>query len=755
MSDQRQFPVAKSDDQAARDLGAASINLAIAASSGEPHLNEYLRVLYKRRWTAVTTLVLVLVSAVVYTFTATPIFEARAQLLIEAENPNVISFKEVIEQEKATSDYYQTQYRILQSRTLARRTLDKLGMWDRFDATKQPQKKGAAAVLASPIGYVMSLFKPAKKIEAPAAGETAAQSGAIDAFLSSLTIAPIRNSRLLDVKYASPSPDVAAMVANALTHTYIEQSLEFKYTASREASDWLGQRMGEQRKNVEASEAALQRYREQNDAVSLEERQNIVIQKLADLNAAVTRAKTERIQKESAYAQIKTIQSDRTALDTVPSILSNQFVQQQKTELADLQRQRAQLSDKLGDRHPDMVKLGLAIQTSEAKIQGEIAKVIQSMKNDYQTALAQEQSLMHALDQQKQDALTLNRKGIDYGVLQRDASSNRQIFDALMQRTKETGISGELKASNIRIVDPAETPRTPASPNKMANMTLALGGGLFLAVGLAFFFEYCDNRIKSPAEIKAHLGVPFLGMIPSVGDGVDGAPLLVNGVKPSFAEAFRMVRTNLLFASTHESGHSIVVTSSGPGEGKTLVATNLALALGQTGQRVLLIDGDMRRPRVHQVFDIPQEPGLSNLLVGDAKVSDGVRQTQSKGLWILPAGRIPPNPAELLGSSRFKDFLSTLHEHFEWVIIDSPPVMAVADSPIIAHIAHGVVFVVGAEMTSRNVAQTAIEQLSNASGRVIGAVLNRVDLEHNAYYYSQYYRREYGEYYTSTTANTA
>src|SRR5207247_33408 len=508
---------------------------------------------------------------------------------------------------------------------------------------------------------------------------------------------------------------------------------------------WLGERMGEQRKTVDASERALQVYREQHDAVSLEERQNIVVQKLADLNAAVTRAKTERIQKESAYEQIKAVQNDREALDTIPAILSNVFIQQQKTELADLQRQESQLSEKLGQRHPDMLKAKLAVQNAEARIQAEINKVVQSLSNDYHAALSQEQSLMHALDQQKNDALALNRKGIEYGALQRDAASNRQIFESLLQRTKETGISGELKVSNIRIVDAAELPQVPASPDKPLNVLLAILGGSIMAVGLAFFFEYCDNRIKSPAEIKAHLGLPFIGMIPKmvVGDG-ESAPLLDKGATPNFAEAMRTVRTNVLFSSTADGAQSLLVTSSGPGEGKTVVSSNLALALAQTGQRVLLIDADMRRPRVHQVFSERQEPGLSNILVGDTKTGDAVRPTSCATLWLLPAGHLPPNPAELLGSKRFVEFIETLKQHFTFVIIDSPPIMAVSDSAIVAHMADGVLFVVGSEMTSRGVARTAVEQLINANGHMIGAVLNRLDLTHHPYSDAQYYRPECG-----------
>ena len=670
------------------------------------HLSDYVKVLYKRRWTALTAFIIVVLSVSVYTFTATPIFEARVQILIEKEATNVVTFKEAYEQNQITDDYYQTQYKILQSRALARRTIDTMKLWDHPQFNPKPDDSlTMRKIVLAPVALVSGWFKGPKQIEPPQVAETKTQSSTIDRFLSDLTVAPVRNSRLVDVRFESPDAALSATVANALAKSYIQQNLEFKFLSSKEASDWLGEQLGEQRKQVATSEQALQRYREQTDAVPLEDKQNIVVQKLSDLNAAVTRAKTERIQKEAAYNQIRTLQNDRAALDTFPAILSNTFIQQQKGELADLQRQQAQLSDKLGPNHPDMVKLSSAIRAAESRIQGEIAKVVQAMHNDYQQTVAQERSLTGALEQQKNDALALNRKGIEYGVLARDAASNRQIFESLMQRTKETGISGELKTSNIRVVDAAETPRRQTSPNTQTNLLLALFGGATFAAGLAFFFEYLDNRIKSPDEVKQHLGLPCLGMVPALFDKAIENPLINNGVPPNFSESFRAVRTNLLFSSADEGSRTVVITSTGPGEGKTVVATNLAVALAQAGQRVLLIDADMRKPRVHTVFEKPQEPGLSNVLVGNAKSSESLHKTAVPGLWVMPAGLHPPNPAELLGSKRFKEFLASLSQHFDWVMIDTPPVMAVTDSSVVAHLATGVLFVVGAEMTSRHAAQ--------------------------------------------------
>jgi succinoglycan biosynthesis transport protein ExoP len=723
-----------------------------AVGGQEVHLTDYVKVLYKRRWTAITAFLLVVGSVTVYTFTATPIFEAKTRLLIETEERNVVNFKQVVDEDQTKADYYQTQYNILQSRALARRTLEQLKLWETapFGGVADDSFSVKKFVVGAPAAIV-GIFKkgeeaPAKNL-VPDAGETANQSKAIDTFLRHLTIAPIRNSRLVDLKYQLPDPLMATAVVNTLAKNYIEQNLEYKFTASKDASDWLGARLAEERKAVETAEAKLQAYREQNDSISLTDRENITVQKLSDLNAALTRAKTERIQKEAAYQQLQATQADPNKLDTFPAILTNSFIQQQKGELAELQRTYAQLSEKFGDKHPDIIKTKSAIQLSQIKLSGEIAKVVQSVRSEYQAAQAQENSLTTALNQQKVEAMSMNRKAIDYGVLDRDVESSKQIYNSLLQRAKETGVSGELKSSNIRVVDVAERPRKPVSPQTALNELLALLTGTMLACGLVFFFEYMDSRIKTPDEIRAHLGLAHLGLLPSM-DQKDGKyPLLSGGVPANFSEAFRAFRTNVLFSSAHEGARSLVVTSTGPGEGKSMVASNLAISLAQAGQRVLLIDADMRKPKAHEIFGFKQEPGLSNVMVGSSKASEAVRKTTVAGLWVLGAGRIPPNPAELLGSARFREFVSSLKAHFDWIIIDTPPVMAVTDSSLVAHDASGVIFVVGAEMTSHHAARRAIDQLENANAKFVGAVLNRVDLKNNAYYYSQYYRREYTTYY--------
>lgn len=717
------------------------------------HLLDYVRVLHKRRWTATTAFLLVVGTVAIYTFTATPIFAARTQILIENETTNVVKFEEVYEQNKAL-DYYQTQYRLLQSRALARRTLTAEKLWD-HPLLAPGGSSGASLNPIDWIGagarFVTGLFATAQNStpEEPDATETATQSRIVDRFLGGLSVSPVRNSRLVDVTYRSADPALSARVANGLAKQYIDQNLEFKFLATKEATEFLNARTAEQRKAVEQSEQALQKYRERTGAVALEDRQNIVVQRLSDLNAAVTRARTERIEKESVYDQIRAIQGDRAAVDTFPAILNSVFIQQLKAQLNELQREKAQRAEKLGARHPDMVKVQSAIETTETRINAEVQKVVQALRNDYLAAQSNERALQNSLDQQRAEAQELNRASIQYGALQRDATSNQTMFSGLLERSRETGISGELKTNNIRIVDEAETPRSAASPNKLTNMALGLFGGSLLGIGLAFFFEYLDSRIKQPEEIKSYLGLPLLGMIPLFATkDTTGPPLIGNGMPNDFSEAFRSIRTNILFSSADAGSKTVVITSTGPGEGKSVVSANIAMSLALAGQRVLLIDADMRRPKIHELFGLALEPGLSNVMVGDSKASETVKRTLTPNLWLMAAGKHPPNPAELLGSRRFKDFLASLSDHFEWVIIDSPPVMAVTDASIIAHGATGVVFVVGSEMTHKGSAKAALEQLDSAKAKYIGGILNRVDVRRNSYYYNRYFKKDYQAYYT-------
>ena len=730
----------------------------------ERHLLDYVRVVYKRRWIAIPVFLLLVVVGSLNALRETPVYRARTQLMIEKDTPTVATLDQMFQSQDGwyNDEFYQTQYRILQSRSLAKRTIDEMKLWNTPLGQSPPPKgsldpislarQGAAKALALMLATSPSQAPtPAPTAEVKLADETAAQSSKIDAFKGGVSIEPVRNSRLVDILYMSTDPAFAAQAANALAKAYIGQSMEFRFSESKDAADWLSDRLTEQRQAVQASEAALQAYRERNGAVSVaDSASNIVVQRLTDLNSALTKAKTERINKEALYNQLKSAEASGT-LDTFPAVLSNDYIQKLRSDLSDLQRQQAQLAERYGERHAEMIKIRATIQGADAKLRVELGKVVESVKNEYLSAFSEEKSLQGALDAQKGEALSLNRKGIEFGVLQREADSNKQIYESLMQRTKETGISSGRKATNIRVVDPAEIPRSPISPNVQRSLMLSLVAGLTVSLGLVFFVEYLDSRLKTPQDLKTYLGVPFLGMIPAVSRAKDRPnPLLTDVGVAGFSEAFKTVRTNVLFSTAEEGLRSLVVTSAGPGEGKSICSANIAIALAQAGQRVLLVDADMRRPRVHELFNIAEEPGLSNLLIGHAKASEVIQKSSVHGLWLMPAGHIPPNPAELLGSPKFVDFIGALEDHFDWVVLDTPPVLVVADSMIVGNKATGVVFVVGADQTSRHAARNAVEQLTGTNANVLGSVLNRANIHRHSHYYSSYYKKEYARYYVKT-----
>jgi capsular exopolysaccharide synthesis family protein len=661
------------------------------------------RVLYRRRWLAIPVFVSIVVAVVIYNARAARIYQARASVLIDFDEPNVINFQKVLDESPAFGNYAQTQHELLQSRALVQRTVNALKL------TSRPGFTGMS------------------------------EENAINMILGDLQIVPVRATRIVNVQFRGRDPQLAAEIVNAHVDQYVEQSLEKRFLASTQATEWLDAQLAEERKRVEAAESALQTFRERHDALSLEEGQNIVVQKLADINAAVTRAKTNRIEKESQYRELQAARRDPYALDAFPAILANSFVQQLKGDLATLQREYAQLSETLGDLHPTMVEKRTAIQTAEKRLAAEIARIAAAVENEYQAAMTAEQGLTRALDEQKAEAQALNRRSIDHAALEREAASVRQVYQTLLQRAKETSVSRELRATNVQIVDAARPPRQPIRPRKTFNLVMAALVGTLLAVGTAFVTEIVDDRVKVPGDVTGELRQLFLGLIPQkTVRGRRRVSLARRDAPRVMIEAFRGIRTNVLSAMPREGSRSLLIASASQGEGKTSIAGNLAVALAQAQHRVLLIDADMRRPQVHDQLELQLVPGLSNVLNGTASVNDALQSSSVPGLTVLAGGNPTDKAPELLGSTRFEELLKILGEHYDWVVIDSPPALMVTDASIIARYATGVVFVVGSSITRVRAAIAALEELQRAGGRVLGTVLNRAQVERHSFYFAPY-----------------
>ncbi len=722
---------------------------AWAYESDERRLGDSLRILYRRRWLGGTVFAVVVVTAFIFAVTPTPVYEASARLQIERDAPNVVSFEEVITESARSfrSEFYRTQYEILRSRALARATMDRLGLWDRPDLIDEKQFHPVASTIRLLTSSLRLFSRRRSGGELGVAVETRAESAATNRFMSKLDVIPVRDSRIVDVRFESTVPALTAEVANTLVQEYIDQDLRFRQASSRDASTWLQQRIEEQRSLVEASQLVLQRYRETQGTVSLNDRQSIMAQELADLNGAVTRAAAARIARESRYSAIESAQDDPRALDRFPEILGNPFIQQQKARVAELQREANSLASELGDLHPQLIGVRTDVADAEARLREEVDKIVDSVRTEYEVARNEEEQLRSELERRTQAALALDRKGIEYGVLVREADSVRRIYDSLLQRADETSVTGELQASTIRIVDAAEVPLRPSRPRPLRTMLFGVFGASILAFGLIFFVEHLDDRLKTPDDIKTGLGQAYLGMVPRVDSEGDGDLLQVGPAVPdNFAAAVRTIRTSLFFSSAEEGCRSVAVTSAEPGDGKSVLASNLAYAIAQSGQWALLIDTDNRRATQHRCWKQEKAPGLTDILAGQAESDDAIRKIDPR-LSVLPAGTRSPNVTELIASKRFQAFLASQYERYDWIVLDTPPVLPIPDASIVAHAVNHVLFVVDAESTHRRTAAAALERLVSDGARVVGVVLNKVNLKAHPYYYSQYYRRNYSRYY--------
>jgi succinoglycan biosynthesis transport protein ExoP len=720
------------------------------------HPTDYLRVLYKRRWVAIPGFLLVFLSGAIGSIRTVPVYEARTQLVIEKDARRATSLNTVMEERESwyQDDFYPTQYRILQSRTLAARTAGSLAT---EKAERVPASSGMSfslsGVVASAVDAVSRWLGPDALPVVPA-GETTSSAPAVssamtDRVQAGVQVVPIRNSRLVDLKFRSPDPEFAARVINLHAAQYIEQSLEFRMDATTQTNAWLNGQLEEQRQLVEQSERSLQDYKELNNATSVDDKQNIVVQKLNALNEQVVQARIERTNKEVQVNAIAEMLAGGQSLEAFPAVLASPVVQKLRADLVTKESERARLGTQYGPAYPAMRDLASQIETGRRDLASEIDKVVSGIRAEFQNARAREIALQESLDTQQRESFGLDRKMLEYAALEREAVSNRQLYQNLMARAKETGAAVEYRGTSIQVLDRAEVPVLPVLPRVQRDLMLAALSGILLAFGLAFGFEYFDSRIKLPEEIKAHLNLPFLGMIPVFPGGEQGgeAPLLQPDAPPAFSEAIRAVRTALLFSTADPGSRSVVVTSTGPHEGKTVVSSSLAITLAQAGQRTIVVDADMRRPRMHDALGRTQEPGLSNVLVGDASLADATRSTAVPNLSLLAAGHIPPNPVELLCSPQYAALMAELKRNYDWVVIDAPPVMPVTDAAVVANTSGGVIFVVGSEMTPRQNAAAAVEQLRGANAKFVGAVLNRVDIQKHAYYYSPYFRKEYGKYY--------
>ena len=717
-------------------------------------LGEYLRILHKHKWTIVACFLTVFTVVAIASFRMTPVYDASGTLAINKMDSGLAGISGT---GGVTFDYFDpteldTQVKILQSDLLAVQVIKRLGLDHR------PEYGGRSA--SSP-----SLDLTQDELD----NDSAHVSSLLGSFKSSLRVTLIPNTRLIEIHYRSANAQMAADVVNALANTFVENNFKTKFESTMQASDWLSKQLVDLQMKVETSQEKLVRYQKEHEILGGDEKQNIITEKLDELNKELTTAESERMDKESIYRLMDSGDPDALAnasgldLTGIPGSNSS-LLESLRSKQVDLRIQAAELSTQFGPSYPKLAQINNQIKEIDQQLQAEMKKLVGKVRGQYMAALQRENLLHDALEKQKQEANKLNESAIEYSLLKRDVETNRQLYEGLLEKLKIAGVSAGLRSNNFQIVDSARVPNGPSEPNIPRNLMFGFMLGLTTGVGLAFLLESLDNTVRTTEQAQMISGLASLGMIPlgSKTTGEQGtakqlrlasskeAVELITQARPQsqMAESYRALRTSLLLSNLGAPPKIIMVTSALPQEGKTTTSLNTAGVLVQKGVRVLLVDADLRRPSVHKTLGIGPRSGLSNVLTGSATLKQAItRSPVLPSLHVLPAGTPPPNPAELLASSNMKDVLAELCKEYDHIVIDTPPTLSVTDAVVLSPRADAVVLVIRSGQTTKQSLRRARDLLMRVNAKVSGVLLNAVDLRSPDYYYYHEYQGKYASYY--------
>lgn len=742
-----------------RDLGPRSYP---ELQPQESALGEYVRVLIKRKWTVLACLCSIFALVAIASLKMTPIYEASGSIEINKPDSGLVNFSN---SPSFNVDYYdptelETEVMILQSDLLALQVVRELNL------DRRPDFGGKTPVLPSSIDLSPD----------PLQADPARTSALIGGFRGNLKVSLSPNTHIIKVSFRSPDKELTANVVNTLMSTYTENNFKSRFDSTMQASDWLSKQLVDLQMKVETSQEKLVRYQKEHEILGIDEKQNIITSKLDELNKALTAAESERMSKESVYRLVQSgdadsIVSAASTLDTsgAGSQTPWNLLEALRTKEADLKIQAADLGTQFGPSYPKLAQINNQLKEIDTQLLAEAKKVGGKIRGQYLAALQRENMLHDALEKQKQEANKLNESAIQYSILKRDLESYRQLYEGLMEKMKEAGVSAGLKSNNFRIVDVARVPMAPIEPNIPRNLAFAFVLGLTSGVGLAFLLEGIDNTVRTTEQAQMISGLPSLGMIPlgsrSAREGASAKRLviatskeaveLVTQVRPQsqMAESYRALRTSLLLSNLGAPPKVIMVTSALPQEGKTTTSINCAVVLAQKGIRVLLIDADLRRPSIHKTLGMGPRSGLSNVLTGSATLQHAItRSTILPNLSVLAAGTPPPNPAELLASPNMRDVLEELRGQYDHIVVDTPPTLSVTDAVVLSPRADAIVLVIRSGQTTKQALRRARNVLGQVNAKVAGVLLNAVDLSSPDYYYYYEYQGKYSHYYRDEDA---
>lgn len=743
----RNYPVPSSASQAP----SAQVRGYLPEFEESVDLRDYLDVIFRRKWIIMAFMVCVLVTALLVTLSIKPVYRAEGGIEFSINAPKVTKFEDVQASQPETREFMQTQVELLKSNSLAQRVIRKLDLDKRLIASQGEGKNqsGNGGLLHHlklvAKEWLQGAGKGRKKAEDPERMELMKERQTEAAFSKKLEIQPQRNTTLVNIAFSHTDPAITRDVVNTLIQEFISWRMDSKIEAASTAKKQLDKQVQLARVQLEKSEENLNEFARKAGIVSLDPSYNAVYKQLEETNKALAEARTKRIEKEAAYEE--TLEG---SFDSLPQVVDSKLIQELRKSYIDLLGQYKEMSATFKDDFPKQASLKARMKDVQTKISDEEARIAEAVKKDYQTSLKEEQELDQDSNDKKALALNLNDQATQYKILEREVQTNKQIHQSLLERFKEIDATVGTDMTNIRIVDNAELPLAPFKPNLRLNLILAMAVGLMGGIGLAFLLEFMDNTVKRIDEISDRFRISLLGVLPLVSSEESRQLDYLVSQKPraSFSEAVRTTKVSIqLSTPMGEPPQKLLFTSTTPGEGKSTTACNIAQAFAASEEKVIVLDCDLRKPRLHRVFPSKGagRRGLSQFLSGMCSASDVIEKTNVENLDFICAGPIPPNPAELLASSRMKQLLGALSEQYDRILIDGPPAAGFADVLVLGNQVDGVVLVSTLGQTHREALRILRKSIHNIQACLLGCVVNKYSVGYLHGNYYSYSYKSYGE----------
>ena len=721
-------------------------------------IRELWRSVLKRKWVVVAILAISLVSTFLATSLMVPIYRSAATLQVDPSGAKILNYQNFTDSAGGgygTLSFYKSQLAILRSRDLSENVVRAEGIEDHPELNGEIRQRSVTGELRSMFHTITSAFRPGER---SSAGSLSAEQRrelqikrAASALRSRLSAKQMPDTNLISVAFDSYSGQFAARVANAVVMEYKRSTMQRRYDAGSEARGFLQEQLGEMRIDLERADQALLDFAEETQVADLEKRLEMTGNTISDLNQRLTEVETELITLQGYKSMIESGQAGDIKL-----LNENEDIRQLRRERAQIATEYASLSQRFKEGYPALVQMRNKMDTISDQIAEERTRALRRILSQYNSLAAEAEALRNEIESREQSILALNQQGVQYNILKRDFETNRELYDGLLQRMKEIGVATGVQENNIAVIDSALPAGSPYKPRLGRNLVMALAVGLMVGVGLALVLEFFDSTIHHTEELEALTRRPVLGLVPIVKaknmrEDNQGFNLPARAVghysarlpKSAVSEAFRSLRTSLMFSTPEGMPKTILITSAGPGDGKTTTAINLATVMAQNGARVLLIDADLRKPRLHCDFGKPQSPGLTDRIAAsqdEQSEASSISQTDVERLFVMTSGNKAPNPAELFSSDRMAKSVAMCSRQFDHVIIDAAPILGLADSIVLSRLVDGVIVVAAAGATAKESIKTSMRRLAQVRAPVLGFVLNNVDFDSPDYaYYSSYY----------------